>query len=30
MMESDKGKHVLPVGKLPPKSERIISWGRKQ
>lgn len=23
MLESDKGKHVLPVGKLPPKSERI-------
>lgn len=28
MLESDKGKHVVPVGKLPPESERIISWER--
>lgn len=28
MLESDKGKHVLPVGKLPPERERIMSWER--
>lgn len=26
MLESDKGKDVLLVGKLPPKSERMIGW----
>lgn len=29
MLEGDKGKRVLPIGKLPPKRERIIGWGKK-